>query len=139
MLLAVNPLSSSLLKSRASVPVLIRHNYLREKEVLARKLQQSLSKTHFAIDTWTAPSHTGYEAIIAQFVSSEKKLVKALIPLHEFKGTHSGEEQARVFLKVLDQHKIKDNVGYITTDNAAPNDSIMRYIERELSGFDAVY
>jgi len=127
------------LRSRATIPKLIQNSFLLHRDALEQKLQQAASRIHFSIDMWTAPSRTGFQAIVAHFVEADsKKLIKALLSLREFKGSHGGEEQARVFLDVVDLYKLRSKIGYFTMDNADSNDNMLRYIAREIPDFDAI-
>jgi hypothetical protein len=62
-----------------------------------------------------------------------------LLLLKEFKDSHSGEEQALVFLDVIKEAKLpKDLLSFFTMDNATLNDKMLRCIANEIEGFDPI-
>ena len=140
--LTVNYMASDVLVgSHSSVPAIVQQTFLEQKATIKSKLQMALGRVHFSVDMWSAPSKTGYQAIVAHFIdssSSPPQLAKALIALREHKGSHGGREQASVFLDVVREYQIQDQIGYFTMDNATSNDKMLRYIAEELPEFDAV-
>ena len=49
------------------------------------------------------------------FVNEAGQFLKAILALQEHKESHSGEQQAEVLIKVLEEYKIKaKQIGYIT-------------------------
>jgi hypothetical protein len=84
---------------------------------------------------WTASSKTGYQAIVASWVDTESMQAEtALLYLREFRGTHGGEQQAGVFLEVVEDYAIRlDRIGFFTLDNAASNDTMLRFIAEEIN------
>lgn len=139
-ILAVNYTSKSIIKlTRKSVPKLIEATFLHHFEQLKKKLGKALSWIHFSIDMWTSPSKTGYQAIVAHWADEETRQAEcALISLREFKGGHGGEEQARVFLEVIDEYKLSNRIGFFTMDNASSNDKMLRYISERIADFHPV-
>jgi hypothetical protein len=88
---------------------------------------------------WTSPSKTGYQAIVAHWADEETRQAEcALISLREFKGGHGGEEQARVFLDVIDEYNLSNRIGFFTMDNASSNDKMLRYISERIDDFHPV-
>ena len=88
---------------------------------------------------WTAPTKTGYQAIVAHFINADtKRISKALLALPEHKGSHRGEQQAKAFIKVVDDYNIRLKLGYFVSDNHPSNDKMLRYLAEEIPGFDAV-
>jgi hypothetical protein len=130
-----------LIQSRHSIPKLIKNTFDLHQEALCKKLHQSLSQIHFSIDMWTASdAKTAYQAIVTHFVDSDtNESATALISMREFKAGHGGEDQAKVFLEVMDQYELRGRIGFFTMDNADSNDSMLRYLSNEIAGFDPVY
>ncbi len=62
----------------------------------------------------------------------------ALLSLKEFKGAHGGEEQAEVFLQVIKEAGLQDQLGFFTSDNHGSNDLMLRHIIEEVEDFDPV-
>ena len=121
------------------MPQIVGKAYVEQKAVVKERLHSSLSLIHFSIDMWTAPTHTGYQAIVANFVDAEtRQISKALLALVEHKGSHGGEPQAKAFLKVIDEYELRMKLGYFTSDNHHSNDKMLRHIAPEVPDFDAV-
>lgn len=139
-ILAVNRMATEIIKvTRQDVPNLLTSTYLIHKDALKAKLQASETWIHFSHDMWTSPNHKSFMAINAHFVDSEQRdIACALLALREFTGTHSGEAMASEFLRVIDEYGIRGKVGFITMDNASPNDTFMTHISRHLKDFDPV-
>jgi hypothetical protein len=114
---------------RATVLKLIKSTYLLHCAKLWKKLQTSLSWLHFSVDMWTSPAKTGFQAIVVHWADAESRKVEtALLSLKEFKGTHGGEEQAKVFLEVIREAGLTDKLGFFTMDNHGSNDVMLREI-----------
>jgi hypothetical protein len=140
-ILAVNYCSEELVQlSRNTVPKLIEDTFILHQAALQKKLSHALSWIHFSIDMWTAPSRTGYQAIVASFVDEDTRdRATALLSLREFKGTHGGEAQAQKFLEIIDEYNIEPSqVGFFVMDNAESNDSMLRHLALHILGFDPV-
>ena len=85
---AVNYMADSIvIHSHAAIPKLIQNSFLLHRGFLEQKLQQAISRIHFSIDMWMAPSQTAFQAIITYFIEANlKRLAKVLLSLREFKG-----------------------------------------------------
>jgi hypothetical protein len=139
-ILSVNYMAKETLKiARKDVPQLIKSTYILHQEQLIQKLQKSLSWIHFSIDMWTAPQKTGFQAIVVHWADADTRHVEcALLSLKEFKGSHSGEEQARVFIEVIKEAGLQGKLGCFTMDNATSNDKMLHYIANEIKNFDPI-
>jgi hypothetical protein len=138
---AVNYMADDVLPlAHSSIKKIIEQAYFSHKALIKQRLQTSLTKIHFTVDMWTAPSHTGYQAIVAHFVDGQtRRPAKILLALREHEGSHGGEPQAEVFLEVADEYEIRDNIGYFTTDNHPSNDKMLRFLAKELYKFNPVH
>jgi len=58
--------------------------------------------------------------------------------LLSLKGAHGGEEQAEVFLQVIREAGLQDQLGFFTSDNHGSNDLMLRHIAEEVENFDPV-
>ena len=84
------------------------------------------------MDIWTAPNKLLFLGITADFVDCEdEKHTKALIALPEVVG-HSGENQFKALLPVLQDYGIVQKVGAVIGDNSTTNDTHSRAIESYL-------
>ncbi|EXU94805.1 hypothetical protein X797_012113 [Metarhizium robertsii] len=130
-----------LLRSRRAVPKLLEKTFAQHKQGLVEKLRNSLSSmVHFTIDMWTSSEQkAAYQAIVAHFVDAEtREVAQALLSLREFKGSHSGELQAKVFLEVVEEYDLSEKVGYFTMDSHDANDTMLDDIAKEIEGVDPV-
>jgi hypothetical protein len=139
-ILSVNYMAKESLKfARQDVPKLIESTYILHREELVKKLKNSLSLIHFSIDMWTSPAKTGFQAIVVHWVDAETRCGEtALLSLKEFKGAHGGKEQAEVFLRVIREAGLQDQLGFFTSDNHGSNDLMLRRIAEEIENFDPV-
>ncbi|KAJ6436410.1 transposase-like protein [Purpureocillium lavendulum] len=130
-----------LLRSRRAVPKLLENTFALHKHGLVEKLHNSLSSmVHFTIDMWTSSEQkAAYQAIVAHFVDAEtREVAQALLSLREFKDSHSGGLQAKVFLEVVEEYELSEKVGYFTTDNHEANDTMLEDIAKGIEGLDPV-
>lgn len=130
-----------LLRSRRAVPKLLENTFALHKQGLVEKLHNSVSSmVHFTIDMWTSSEQkAAYQAIVAHFVDAEtREAAQALLSLREFKGSHSGELQARTFLEVVEEYGLSEKVGYFTMDNHNANDTMLDDITKGIEGFDPI-
>jgi hypothetical protein len=83
---------------------------------------------------WTSPAKTGFQAIVVHWADADSRKVEtALLSLREFKGSHGGEQQARVFMEVILEFELQDHLGFFTSDNHGSNDKMLRYIAEHKS------
>jgi len=137
-ILSVNYMTKDVLNlSRKDVPKLIESTYLLHREQLLEKLRKALAWIHFSIDMWTSPAKTSFQAIVVHWADAEtRRIESALLSLKEFKGSHGGEEQAGMFLKVIREAGLQDKLGFFTMDNHSSNDKMLRHIAEEIENFD---
>lgn len=64
---------------------------------------------NFATDAWTSPNHKAYVAFTVHF-AHEGAPVSMLLDLVEVAESHSGENLATAFAKVLEEFGISDKV-----------------------------
>ena len=55
-----------------------------------------------------------------------------MIEISELYGEHSGENMAKVLLKLLDEYSIYDNISYIIINNAFSNDTMIKAFKSSL-------
>ena len=139
-ILSVNYKAKDSLKlARKDVPKLIESTYLLHRDRLLKKLQNALAWIHFSIDMWTSPAKAGFQAIVVHWADAEaRRIESALLSLKEFKGSHGGEEQGRVFLEVIREAGLQDKLGFFTMDNHTSNDKMLRHIANEIENFDPI-
>ncbi|KAG9705940.1 hypothetical protein KCU69_g4090, partial [Aureobasidium melanogenum] len=106
-----------------------RHGWRQATEQLKALLATSRSLIHFTCDAWTA-NYGNHEllSITARFVASDGKLSKALLALHKLSAGHAGAQCAPLFFDTIVTYGIEQKIGYITSDNATCNDTMMSHL-----------
>jgi hypothetical protein len=99
---------------------------------VASLLQGAQSLIHLTTDTWHSPNFKELQAITAHFIDDTGKRQKALIALPELLDGHAGVKVAGHIVTTLEAYKIKDKLGYITTDNHGANDTMCRALSEQL-------
>ena len=90
------------------------------------------------MDIWTTPNNLLMLGITTDFVDCEnEKHTKALIVLPEVDG-HSGEDQFKALLPVLQDYGIVRKVGAVISDNSRTNDTLSRAIQRYLTEEESI-
>jgi hypothetical protein len=88
---------------------------------------------------WTTPQKTGFQAIVVHWANADTRHVEyTLLLLKEFKGSHSGEEQAWVFIEVIKEAGLQGKLGCFTMDNATLNNKMLHYIANKIKNFDPI-
>jgi hypothetical protein len=101
------------------------------KDIVRRELQSALTRIHIACDIWTSPNGLLFLAVVAHFTTHTSRRQKALLALKEVPG-HSGEDQFKILLPILEDYGIVRQLGAIIADNAPTNDVLCRVLERHM-------
>ena len=101
------------------------------KDAVRRDLQSAVSNIHLSLDIWTSPNGHLLLAICAHYTNYLLQRTKALLALCKVKG-HSGENQFKVLLPVLQDYGIVRKLGAIVADNASPNNTLCQAIETHM-------
>src|SRR5579871_3547351 len=135
-----NPYASKYIPSRQNITRALDRLYRTYKRRVMRRLRTSLSKLHFSIDVWSSPTRTNLHAIVCHFLDSKtRKPVKAILALPEHRDKHGGEEQAKAFIKVLQDFKISENkIGFFVGDNHGSNDKMLRIIKKTVKSLPKI-
>jgi len=118
-------------QSVRSIPRLLGHSYTYYYLSLIQKLQELQSLIHLSVNIWTSTNRRSYLAIIAHWVYQWKRQ-KALLRLPRLKGSHTGEIQAQHIFGVLSEYSIAKRLGYITSDNASLNGTLVARLSETL-------
>ena len=103
--------------------------YHRRKEYLCEKvLGTASSVVHISFDLWTAPNNSAYLDVIAHFLDAKKELRAVVLAVRNIHGDHSGKNQAKAILPVIDEYALKEKLGYFMTDSASSNDTCVAEI-----------
>ncbi|CAD0099603.1 unnamed protein product [Aureobasidium mustum] len=121
--------SKLLIKSHSTVAKHVKKEHDFYQEQLKALLATSRSLIHFTCDAWTA-NYGSHEllSITARFVDSDGKLSKALLALHKLSAGHAGAQCAPLFFNTIVTYGIEQKIGYITSDNATCNDTMMSHL-----------
>ena len=130
MLYTIRPEAAEMLPASSStVQRWITTSYQNGRNEIEKSLHQARSRIHYTMDMWTSPNHLGLFAIVAHFVDRNGLLNCALLALREVEGVHSGENQCRTFVRILEEYRIQHKTGYIMMNNASNNDTFMEHLE----------
>jgi hypothetical protein len=99
--------------------------YDAEKDRVRQKLQSALSKIHFTVDLWTSPNHLAILGIIGHCIIEIGDLEHFVLALRELDGEHTGANQAKEVMEVINDYGIASKVGYFVMDNASNNDTLI--------------
>ena len=95
-----------------------------EKEAIRQQLQGSQSCIHLSLDSWTSGNHLPILGVIGHTLVGGQ-LQEYVLALQEIQGRHTGENLAPIVLAILQDYSITHKLGYIQTDNATNNDTLM--------------
>ena len=97
--------------------------YRRRKAYICEKILGTASSViHLSFDLWTAPNNSAYIDVIAHFLDAKKELRTVVLAVRNIHGDHSGKNQAKAIIPVIDKYALKEKLGYFITDNASSRD-----------------
>ena len=82
------------------------------------------SKVCLVIDCWTSSNQISFLGVVARFIDNDWKHKTFALDLIELLGPKSGENIANALIPVLEEFKILDKLGSITTDNESAMDTV---------------
>ncbi|OXA46906.1 putative AC transposase [Folsomia candida] len=84
-------------------------------------------KISFSHDIWTSKNQLAFLGVTAHWISEDWEPKFMLVGFPNICGTHSGENIAALFSKVIGEAGIQvQNVFWVTTDNASSNDTFFK-------------
>ena len=105
-----------------------------EKDLVRKRLQSAISSLHISVDIWTTPNFYSCLAVCCSFVDRDEQRLAPLLALREVES-HSGEDQWKALLPVLQDYGIVRKLGAVVGDNSTTNDTLCRaislYLEEE--------
>jgi hypothetical protein len=129
----LQPLSERYLaQSPATIKSMVIDTYERARVALKAVIGQARSRVHISIDIWTSPPGIPILGICAHFLTSELQLKHAVIGLKFLPGHHTGEAQAAIVKKVMDEYEITQRWGVLVADNADNNDTACKVLVAEI-------
>jgi hypothetical protein len=97
-----------------------------ERQRVQQAVQSAASKVHFTVDLWTSSNSLALLGMIAHYFTENGQLCQSVLALRELEGQHTGENQAQLIMKVIEEYGIASKVGYFMMDNAENNETMMR-------------
>ncbi len=83
---------------------------------------------HISFDLWTPPINSAYIDVIAHCLDAKKEVRTVMLVVCNIYGDHSGKNQAKAIIPVIDGYGLKEKLGYFMTDNASSNDTYVAEI-----------
>ena len=90
-------------------------------------LPSSKSSIHLSFDGWTASNNTAYLDVVGHFMGVDN-VKTVLLGIRRITGSHTGENLACHLIKLIDDYRIKDNLGYFMLDNADNMDTTVKHL-----------
>jgi hypothetical protein len=128
----LNSKIAALIPGRKKIRAWIMEEFSRRKRLLRREFRKARSNIHLSFDLWSSPNCMAVIAINAHWIDSTGRRRTTLLALKEIIGSHSGEAQAAVILRVIKDYKIGKRVGFFMLDNATSNDTAVDIILSKL-------
>ena len=130
----INPAANlSLPNSGATIKSHVLQLFVEGQRRISYILSCAVTDIHISCDVWTATNNLPALAIVAHFADEKLKRQDLLLALQGIQGQHTGENLAAMIIKVLDNFKIRNRLGYFVGDNATVNDKILRLIADALN------
>lgn len=137
---SVNPIANKTLpRSDTTIKADLKTALASKKHLIQRDLKSALSKIHLTPDGWTSDNNLGLLGTVGHYVSKDHGLQHVVLGLTEIQGPHSGANMASIIGNLLLDYDIIDKLGYITSDNAKSNDTMMRDLEIQLAAVGVDY
>ncbi len=100
----------------------------RKAHLCEKILGVASSVIQISFDLWTAPNNSAYIDVIAHFLDAKKELRTVVLAVRNIHGDHSGKNQAKAIIPVIDEYGLKEKLGYFMTDNASSKDTCVAEI-----------
>lgn len=126
----LNPHTTNAIPRRTTLQTWTMQQYITRKRALKKELAKVTQKVHLSIDLWTGQGKA-YIGVIAHYFELGQRKAPVLI-FREFKGRHTGANQAVYMMDALVEFDLTHKLGYVMLDNASNNDSLMQSIEESM-------
>ena len=120
-----NAIPHSLPKSGDTIRSWVCGLFANTKDKLKTDLLSAPFSIHFTFDLWTSPNHIAFMGIVGHWVNHDGRSKRALLALPSLNGIHSGENQAEVLWRVIEEYGLGEKLGFFTLDNATNNDTCL--------------
>ncbi len=103
---------------------MILDEYRSRKAHLCEKiLGVASSVIYISFDLWTASNYSAYIYVIAHFLDVKKELRTVVLVVRNIYGDHSGKNQAKAIIPVIEKYDLKEKLDNFITDNASSNNT----------------
>jgi len=119
-------------KSRITLRNHIYDDFCVRRQSLVTELEATCTSISFTLDIWTAPNRIPIFAVIGHWLTPEFEEREEVLEFVELKGSHSGDELAKVVEKVLQELQLKPKLFAITGDNAGNNGTLCQSLFESL-------
>jgi hypothetical protein len=107
LLIFLNPeVEDALPANHETVRNWIMEAFREEKLRVQQAVQSSISKIHFTVDLWNSKNNLALLGIIAHYFAENGQLRQSVLGLRELEGQHTGENQASLIMKVVEEYGI---------------------------------
>jgi len=114
----------------------VRDMYERELARLKEKLASNSSKISFSIDCWTSSNQIPFQGVVGSWIDGDWKLRYCVLDLTILEGSHTGENIADAFIKVLTEFNLLSKLHAVISDNASNVNKACDVIETLLKDTD---
>jgi hypothetical protein len=87
----------------------------------------------FILDCWTSATQVAYHGVLARWVDG-KNVHETILDMDILNGSHTGENLAGSFIRVLTDFNCLEKIISVTTDNASNCDTFFVKLTEELKG-----
>ncbi|KAG9123278.1 hypothetical protein FRC07_015160, partial [Ceratobasidium sp. 392] len=105
--------------------------YLAKKSRIIEEMRNARGLISITSDLWSDANLRSFMAVTAHYIDAQGLMAKHLIAFRRIEGSHAGVNIGQYLFSVLEETGITNKIGFITLDNAANNDTLMRELEAE--------
>jgi hypothetical protein len=129
---AVSPLLAKCLPSRDTFRRWFLTEFEKGKQKVMEDLKTARSNIHLSFHLWRSPDFDPIIAIAAHYIDAKGRRQTKLLAVRQLRGEHSGENIAEIVLEVIEEYKIRKQIGFFISDNRSSNDVAVDVILSEL-------
>ena len=105
----------------------------RKAEIKSQLLHNAQSKIHLSFDLWTSDGTTmSLMAVVAHYLDKSFVNRTRLVAMRRLYGSHSGDNMAKMLVRIIQEFELTDRLGYFMIDNADSNDTCLEHLFREI-------
>jgi hypothetical protein len=113
----VSPAANDLLPTSSStIRTWLERAYRQEKEHIKSALHSAISSIHLTFDLWSSSNNLSLFGVVAHFTDKTTHYRQLVLAIQEVDGAHSGENLAWSLMEILNDYKVKPQLGYLMSD-----------------------